>query len=197
MAKNRLCSIPDCGKRHSVRGWCTLHYQRWKRYGDPNFVKLEMAPRGEPREFLEAVVFRYEGDECIVWPYCCFPSGYGQIRVDGKSQTVSRLVCERRHGPPPGAGYDAAHSCGKGHLGCITPAHLAWKTRAGNIEDMIDHGTARRGERAVNSKLTAGEVREIRALKGSATQRQLAERFGVRPQAISRIHQNARWGWLE
>lgn len=35
MATSRLCSIPDCGKAHSARGWCRAHYQRWRRNGDP------------------------------------------------------------------------------------------------------------------------------------------------------------------
>lgn len=33
---DRRCTIDGCGKRHVARGWCTAHYQRWKKYGDPN-----------------------------------------------------------------------------------------------------------------------------------------------------------------
>lgn len=29
------CSIPDCGGQVVARGWCSRHWQRWRRYGDP------------------------------------------------------------------------------------------------------------------------------------------------------------------
>ena len=31
----RACTIPGCIKRHEARGWCDMHYARWKRLGDP------------------------------------------------------------------------------------------------------------------------------------------------------------------
>lgn len=31
----RMCSIDDCGAKHSARGWCRKHYQKWLRHGDP------------------------------------------------------------------------------------------------------------------------------------------------------------------
>lgn len=31
----RICSIPDCSRKHASRGWCGAHYERWKRHGDP------------------------------------------------------------------------------------------------------------------------------------------------------------------
>jgi hypothetical protein len=29
------CTIPDCGKPVVGRGWCSMHYARWRTYGDP------------------------------------------------------------------------------------------------------------------------------------------------------------------
>lgn len=34
----RVCSINECEKPHIARGWCFMHYQRWRRHGDPSFV---------------------------------------------------------------------------------------------------------------------------------------------------------------
>lgn len=31
----RTCSIDDCGKPMLARGWCSAHWTRWKRHGDP------------------------------------------------------------------------------------------------------------------------------------------------------------------
>lgn len=32
---NRICSIPDCDRRHYARGWCAKHYSKWRRSGTP------------------------------------------------------------------------------------------------------------------------------------------------------------------
>lgn len=29
------CSIEGCGKPKFTRGWCSMHYSRWQRHGDP------------------------------------------------------------------------------------------------------------------------------------------------------------------
>lgn len=33
------CSISDCSREAWSRGWCTMHYQRWRSTGDPMLVK--------------------------------------------------------------------------------------------------------------------------------------------------------------
>lgn len=38
----RMCSIDDCERQCYSRGWCNLHYQRWRKHGDP----LGSAPKG-------------------------------------------------------------------------------------------------------------------------------------------------------
>ena len=35
MIPGGMCAVPDCGKRAHSRGWCPMHYTRWKRHGDP------------------------------------------------------------------------------------------------------------------------------------------------------------------
>lgn len=37
----RTCSVVDCDKPHEARGWCKLHYERWKRLGD---VRADIPP---------------------------------------------------------------------------------------------------------------------------------------------------------
>ena len=36
----RVCSIEGCEKKESARGWCSMHYWRWKEHGDPNYKKV-------------------------------------------------------------------------------------------------------------------------------------------------------------
>ena|ERR1700694_1946906 len=30
-----VCSIPTCSRPAKKRGWCSAHYERWRRHGDP------------------------------------------------------------------------------------------------------------------------------------------------------------------
>ena len=39
----RKCAIEECDRASRVRGWCDMHYRRWKITGDPN--KTIMAKR--------------------------------------------------------------------------------------------------------------------------------------------------------
>lgn len=33
--KIRKCSVEGCGKKHLAKGYCDLHYDRFRKYGDP------------------------------------------------------------------------------------------------------------------------------------------------------------------
>jgi hypothetical protein len=140
---------------------------------------------GSCQKFL-AKALAYKGDECLFWPYSGKPGGYPQIWLDGTSKLLGRVVCERVHGPPPTPEHEAAHSCGRGNKGCITPRHLRWATHAENVADRVAHGTA---------KLTAKDVRAIRRMvsQGTRTQKQLAARFGVGEPTISKIVRREMW----
>lgn len=118
------------------------------------------------------------------------------MNVDGKLVGVHRMVCEEVNGPPPGDDFDAAHSCGKGHLGCLTKRHLSWKTRSENFADKEEHGTVVRGEAVHNAKLTEDKVRAIRALRGKKTQKQIAAMFGITHSWVSMIHRRLAWAWM-
>lgn len=37
MATTKICSLPDCGKKHYAKGWCNFHWQRWRRHGAPDW----------------------------------------------------------------------------------------------------------------------------------------------------------------
>lgn len=36
MANKNLCSIADCGNKAVARGWCSKHWARWRKHGDPH-----------------------------------------------------------------------------------------------------------------------------------------------------------------
>lgn len=171
-----------------------MHYYRWRVHGDANHAPW--TKHGEPLKWLEAHV-SHEGDECLTWPFAT-QKGYGVFRKDGKNVAAHREMCERKNGPAPTPDHDAAHSCGKGHEGCIHPGHLIWKTRLQNLADKIEHGTDNRGEKQWNAKLTSEDVRLIRQrLAHGDTCADLGELFNVTHGCIRRIKLGKTWAWLE
>ena len=191
------CAIDGCSKPTERRGWCNIHYRRWKRHGDPLVPTRQAAPAGELRRYLNEVVIPYDGNDCLIWPYTRISSGYAKIKIARKLLTVSRIVCEHYHGPPPSPLHLAAHSCGNGQGGCVTPRHLRWATHQENQDDMLIHGTRIRGERNHLSKLTERDIPEIRCrLKAGCSQQSIANDYGVSQVAISAIHLKHSWAWL-
>jgi hypothetical protein len=195
MPEVKLCSIDKCGKPVVGRGWCRKHYSRWHRNGSPEAITK--APPGSGIKWLHEVALTYKEDDCLTWPYYTDKYGRSIVHSDGKLHYGSRLVCELVHGDPPSPAHIAAHNCGNGHLACVNPKHIRWATKQENSDDMIAHGTRQRGEATPAAKLTANQVREIRTLASSMTQMDLAARYGVGREAISKIVTGRRWAWLE
>ncbi|MDR9813083.1 hypothetical protein [Rhizobium hidalgonense] len=191
--KQETCSISDCCNPRYCKKYCRSHYGRFHRHGDP---LAGGTSNGEPMRFIHEVALNYTSDECLTWPFATNGWGYGAVQVGDKMVGVHRYVCELVRGAPPTSEHQAAHSCGKGRLGCISPIHLSWKTRIENKDDELLHGTRSRGERNARAKLTDAEARAILALKGAETQSKLATRFGVSYQAIASIHTGRTWAWL-
>lgn len=177
------CSVEGCDGRQHGRTYCLKHLKRWYRHGDPEGGKDYKSARA----FLAAALATKDPSACVIWPYSRNRGGYGQIRLDGRSRLVSRVVCTTVHGDPPSAKHHAAHNCGKGHMGCINPHHLEWKLPVENNRDKIRHGTHLSGHRSPRSKLTKEAVDFIRANKKTRklTNIELAKKYGVTPGAIS------------
>lgn len=193
MAKSVLCSIENCGKRAAKRGWCSGHYKRWRAYGDP--LQGRSTRWGERAVYLRQVVLPYDGDECLLWPYSS-AAGYGIVTLNGRECRVNRIVCEAEHGPAPSPQYEAAHSCGNGHLGCCAKRHLRWATSKENTADSIAAGTLAKGSRHGMAKLTEQDVRSIRNLFGRMLQKDIAAKFNVSRCAITDIKKGRYWSWL-
>ena len=77
-------------------------------------------------------------------------------------------------------------------------SNLEWVTSKQNSEHARLMGFTRRGEQVSNSKLTEKEVRQLRAEYscGDVLQRQLALKFGVSRNHISRIILRQRWAHI-
>ena len=140
-----------------------------------------------------ALALAYDGDDCLLWPYAKDNHGRAKIcRSPKRYIRVHRLVCTVVHGEPK-AGEEASHSCGNGHLGCVTKRHLRWQTHAENMAEMVTHGRSTRGR---GGKLTPDQVIQIRSLRGSLPQSKVAEMFNVGHSIVSAIQRGEKWSWL-
>ncbi len=192
----KACCVEGCkrdaGVRGTARGFCKSHYKRWSRHGDPLSGGTGM---GDRLEWIEAHQ-GYTGDECLKWPFSLTEAGYGQFKIKGRSTLASRVMCEAVHGPAPTPEHQAAHSCGNGHEGCMTPKHLRWATRLENTDDARRHGTLVFGDKQGSSKLTAADVRRIRRLANEMSQPAIARIIGVSRQQVGKIIRREQWAWM-
>lgn len=197
--KFKACSVVGCNRNahwsaKGRTGHCNAHYQRILRHGSPT---LGRTPKGEPLSFVENIALKHEGNDCLIWPYNKNDGGYGHIVIDGRTEPVHRYICKIVHGEPPTPDHESAHSCGNGHLSCISPWHLSWKTRKENSADRVAHDTHARGERCKTSKLKSDQVLAIRKMRGAKTATQLARQFSVSKPAIDAVWARRSWDWLD
>ena len=189
-ADRRQCSQEGCGRPHLSRGFCSLHYQRLQRHGQPTGGRT---PKGDPMRFLERLIGQTRELGCVEWPYKKNPRGYGRVWCGGRTRGAYAVVCEMAHGLAPSSKHEAAHNCG--NAGCVNPHHIRWATHAENLADRVEHGTSNRGERQGQSKLTEQQVQQIRASRDAKTSA-LARKFGVSGSAIRHVRRGTTWGWL-
>jgi hypothetical protein len=190
MASRRTCSVDGCEKVHYARGWCGMHYMRWREHGDPLGGSTF---EGEPLRWIKEVAIQHEGCGCLIWPFSKCNKGYGTVKHQGRTAKVHRLVCAIANGQPPGEKHHAAHSCGNGHLGCVNPRHLRWATAKENSRDTFIHGKRRR----CGAKLSDCNVREIRRLSSVLPTQKIAKKFKVSCGTVRDVASRTTWAWVE
>lgn len=183
MGTQRICSIDGCGKKHSGRGLCAMHWQQRSRAG--SLGPLEPKPSWK---FIEAAISS-ETDECIDWPFAKSGCGYGQYRKGSRMHRAHRVVCEARHGVAPKDKPFACHGCGR--RCCINPRHLSWGSYQDNAEDSVRHGTTAAGEKNGNNKITAEDARLI--FVSIESQVSLSKRFKITRSAVQLIQSREMW----
>ena len=130
---------------------------------------------------------------CWLWTGYIEPGGYGMLWMPGnRAQNAHRVSWNLHYGEIP-AGMFVCHKCDTRN--CVNPKHLFVCNAAENAADMKAKGRSRCGERNTSAKLTAAEVRQIRALidEGSLTIGAIAERFKVSRALVYAIRQKKVW----
>lgn len=171
-------------------GNCVVQLLKGARDMDGHSHKIQLLAhlegRGRNKQWIRAHLDYPHQDWCLIWP---FARAEGKtVQFGKKNINLPRFMCEWRNGPPPTPKHQAAHSCGRGHEGCMNQLHLRWKTNSENQLERYQHsGPVKR------AKLTAPQVEEIKSLNGQAHRFAVARQFGVSEVTIRSIWNGTLW----
>lgn len=147
------CAVQGCINKARGRGWCSGHYQRWTKHGDPGATLLQRGSRPLWEALLERIELRHDG--CWVWIGTITEQGYGHLwnrnALDaGLSRLAHRLAYHEFQGPIPD-GMELDHTCHDPatcwdgteclHRRCVNPAHMAVVT--GPVNSLRTNHTAK------------------------------------------------------
>lgn len=185
----KSCSVKGCTRPAYARRLCEPCYAKARRAG----LKCKPKQQEAKLAFLLANA-THEGDECLIWPFPLGKKGRGSIRIDETQMLAARAMCIIAWGDPPFDGAEAAHSCGRGHFGCVHPGHVYWATRQQNSDDQLTQGARPRGERRWNAKITNEQALAIYA--DTRPINIVAEAHGVTVMTATNIRYGQGWAWL-
>lgn len=151
------CQILDCGRKMAARGWCDVHYGRWRRTGDPNKIGGNRAVL--TRESLDQFSDVDEQTGCRIWNRSRGGAGYGRYR--GKA--AHRVVWALFHGPIPD-GMLVCHRCD--NPPCVEPDHLFLGSHGDNVEDSIRKGRMPQLQRPRAKRCSVADCSVPAAAKG-------------------------------
>lgn len=172
----------------------------WLRRGEPRYdFLLEMPEDNMLNAIFERCVPGERG--CVDWGMACDKDGYGLLSSGGCSYRVHRVVCLLLNNLDPlttPREVQVNHKCDRPV--CCNPLHLLLGTAKTNNQDMFRKGRGNkvRGSRHCRSKLTEGEVIDIRSrVAAGETQCSLAKELGIPFQTIGGIVKRTNWAWLD
>lgn len=157
-----------------------------------NLSDLKTSKRADRGAYLLLHRLREMPSGCWEYQGCRYPRGYGKLGRDGESWNAHRYAYTKLIGEIS-EGLWVCHKCD--NPPCCNPEHLFLGTAADNIHDMHAKGRNRPsgmyGERHGMSKLTADQVRAIRA--DNRTLVEVAAAHGVNYRTISGVKLGRVW----
>ncbi len=96
--RRKMCIIEGCGKPRAGRGWCSMHWHRWRHHGDPLYVR----PKPPPPECTLPGCNKRRHSHGMCSQHLYHQQAYGDPYHQGPGTGVGR---KRTDNP----GYDAVH----------------------------------------------------------------------------------------
>ena len=189
----RLCSVPECGRPHKTRGYCTRHYQLWRRNGEAGVLnpKARFFPGVTLEEKMAMVTTVSDG--CWLWNDLKSPGGYGVVSYKGHTEFAHRAAWRLANGPIP-EGMIVDHIICN-NPACVRVSHLALDTQSGHITRMYAEGRGANGSRHHMAKLTEAQATAI--LHSDASNATLAQEYGVSQSLVKQIRARKIWKHIE
>lgn len=133
---------------------------------------------------------------CWAWLGAKTRKGYGHAPRSGKWHSAHRTAFALHCGRPAHPGLEVCHSCN--HRDCCNPLHLREDTHTENVRDAwrLDGGQRPpAGEKNPRAKLTAAEVRELRAVFRDfpVTKASLGRAYGLDEVSIGYVIRRRTW----
>lgn len=145
--KQATCCVDECERTAIARLMCKLHYERWRRHGDPAYA----ATTRNMSKFFWSKVDQSNPDDCWPWTGQISDNGYGMFGGSGAHRAAYRFAV----GPIDAEVLD--HRCHESaecqlgdacpHRRCCNPAHLKPSTQQ-------DNALRGYGPTAINAKQT-------------------------------------------
>lgn len=112
------CAIRGCHRVIQARGWCSLHYRRWMRTGDPTKV-LQRRSMPVPERFWASVQIAGPKD-CWLWTGTRSSRGFCYFTIGRAMHSAKSVSWWLYHGDwPQGRVWQ---SCRR--KSCVNPVHL-------------------------------------------------------------------------
>ncbi len=131
----KQCAAPGCSRHSYARGFCPMHYGRWKKHGDPMLIvqpkkhqTLDDAMKGK---------FTIPESGCWEWKRRSHTFGYGAVSFQGRNIPAHRAMWILHFGSIPD-GLLVCHKCD--NPPCVNPDHLFLGTSTDNNRDMLSKG---------------------------------------------------------
>lgn len=126
------CTVEGCGKPHACRGFCQMHYSRFRRTGDAGEVSTRRLATVDERFWAKVE----KTDTCWLWTGGR-NRGYGTFNALGKTTAAHLYLVGAA---PAGMNWDhTCHNWAECHLGelcphrrCVRPEHLELVTARTN-----------------------------------------------------------------
>jgi hypothetical protein len=145
-----------------------------KKYCSNKCANTDRYHNGKEVDRFWEKVDRSAGPEaCWPWTGAITTHRYGCVQWHGRVLGAHKVAYLLGHGPVPD-GLQIRHSCD--NPPCCNPAHLSVGTRKDNGADKVARG---RTPKTMRKFLTAEQVLEIRAARGTLSSGQIASKYGI------------------
>jgi hypothetical protein len=176
------CKVEGCEKKTFAKGWCSAHYTRWYKYGDPLILKQKQLHGLSLIERWSAYVKKTDG--CWEWTGACAPNGYGQLRIGEITRYAHRLAWEFFRGSIP-KDECILHHCD--NRKCVNPDHLFLGDRVINSADKMSKNRH-------SSKLSVEQTVQVRDSSDPISL--IASKYGITRSQVWRIRTRRSWRHL-